>query len=229
MARRKKQSQQEETIVNIVDARDNVHDFFEKNQNLIYIIVGGLAIIVGGYLAYTNLYQKPRQAEAVEQMFQAEFMFQRDSFALALENPGGGYGGFTSIIEDYGGTKAANTAKYYAGICYLNLGRYDDAITYLEKFKPAGDITPIMKYGTLGDCYSELQNFDKALSMYQKAGTTKENEFLTPYYLKKLALLHDHQGNGAESLKIFKKLKAEYPNSLQASDVDKYIAKFEVQ
>ena len=228
MARRKKQSQQEETIVNIVEARDTAQEFFEKNQNIIYIVVGAIVLLIGGYLAYKNLYQGPRQQEAVEQMFQAEFQFQRDSFALALENPGGGYPGFKGIIEDYSGTKAANAARYYAGISYMNLGRFDDAIEYLEKFNPSGQVTPIMKYGALGDCYSELQDYSKAISMYQKASTTKENDFLTPYYLKKLAMLYDMQGNGDEALKMFQKIKKEYPNSLQASDVDKYIAKFEL-
>jgi hypothetical protein len=52
-------------------------------------------------------------------MMLAQQQFEKDSFQLALTNPGGGYSGFLDIIDSYSGTKTANLAKYYAGICYL--------------------------------------------------------------------------------------------------------------
>lgn len=227
MAKRKQNKralkQQEETLVNIVEVRDQAQDFLGKYQNYILIGVGAIALLFGGLFAYNNFYKVPKQNEAIEQMYQAEFQFQRDSFVLALTNPGGGYSGFLDIIDNYGGTPAANIAHYYAGISYLNLGQYDAAISYLEDFNPHGKLLPIMKYGALGDAYSESNQFDKALSFYEKAVGSADNETLTPYYLKKLAMFHEKQGNKDNALKAYTRLKQDYYNSSYGKDAEKYI------
>lgn len=228
MATRKKNNRNsDETIVNIVDASEGAQDFFEKNQTLITAIIVGLIVIVGGWFAYTNLYLEPRNEEAVEQMFQAQFQFEQDSFALALTNPGAGYGGFLDIIDNYSGTKAANISKYYAGISYLNLGEFDAAIDYLEDYSADGSITPIMKYGALGDAYSELGDYDKALSMYKKASNAEDNNVLTPYYLKKMGMLLEYQSKPDEALSAYKRIKAEYPLAPDATNIEKYIIRAE--
>lgn len=226
MARRK--HKKEETLVDIVEARDQAQDFFERNQLLVIGVIAGLVIIIGGIFAYYNLYRAPRDAQAQDQMFQAQFQFERDSFALALENPGGGYDGFLDIIDNYGGTKAANLAHYYAGICYLHLGRYEASIDFLENFNPAGDVTPIMKYGALGDAYSELEMWNKAIRNYKRAADVEENIFLTPFYLKKLGMLYEYRGEKEESLAMYKRIKKEYPNSTSGEDIDKYIQRVQV-
>lgn len=226
MATRKNKNS-DETIVNIVDASEGAQDFLETNQNLILGVIAAIAIIVGGYFGYKNLYQAPRQQEAVEQMFQAQFQFEQDSFALALSNPGGGYGGFLDIIDNYGGTKAANLSKFYAGVCYLNLGQYESAIDYLEDYSADGEVTPIMKYGALGDAYSELGDYDKAASLYSKAAKAEDNEVLTPYYLKKLGMLLEYQGDNDGAVKAYKEIKTSYPDAPDAANIDKYIVRAE--
>ena len=225
MARRKKRT--DETLIDIVEAREQAQNFFEKHQLKVIGALAAILLVIGGYFAYKYLYQLPKQAEAEEQIFQAQVQFERDSFALALENPGGGYPGFLDIVSDYKGTPAANAAKYYAGISFLNLGRYDDAEEYLSKFKAVGNITPIMKFGALGDIYSEQGDFGKALDMYRKATSVNDNEFLVPYYLQKYALLSTKEGDTAAALKAFKKIKEEFPLSSEAQDADKYISRLE--
>ena len=110
-------------------------------------------------------------------MRQAQFQFERDSFALALTNPGGGYSGFLDIIDNYGGTKAANLAHYYAGISYLNLGQYDVAIEYLNDFKAKDEILPITKYGAIAAAYVNYRILDQAISYYKKAINAGNNDF----------------------------------------------------
>jgi hypothetical protein len=39
------------------------------------------------------------------------------------------------IADEYSGTDAGNLANYYAGMAYLNTGKYNEAIDYLNKFK----------------------------------------------------------------------------------------------
>ena len=220
MANRKKSKRKEETIVDIVEAKQQAQTFVERNQYLVIGVIAAFVIIVGGYLSYRYLYQAPREVRAMGQMYSAENQFKRDSFALALENPGGGFEGFLDIIDNYSGTKAANTAKYYAGISYLNLGRYEAAVDFLKDFKAKGDISPIMKFGAMGDAYSELNDFDNAIKNYRKASKVKENDFLTPYYLKKLGLLLERQGDVNGAREALSEIKEKYPLSSEAQTIE---------
>ncbi|MDX1939544.1 MAG: tetratricopeptide repeat protein [Saprospiraceae bacterium] len=224
MAKRK-QAEKDEVLIDVVEVREGAQDFFEKYRNFILGGVGLLVLAVAGLFAYNQFYLKPKQTEAVEQMFQAQVQFERDSFALALTNPGGGYSGFLDIIDNYKGTPAANTANYYAGISYLRIGQYEAAASYLKDFNAKGEVMPIMKNGALGDVYSELNDLDQAMSYYKKAVSAGDNEALTPYYLKKVAMLHEKNGNAAEALESYQTIKNKYPNSPDARDIDKYIAR----
>ena len=197
-------------------------NFFEDNQMMVIGAAALIGLIVCAYFAYKFLYKAPREKEATEQIYKAEQQFLKDSFALALEAPGGGYDGFLDIIDNYGGTKTGNIAKYYAGISYLNLGRFEDAISYLNSYNESGNVTSITKYGALGDAYSELGDVSKALSSYSKA-TSKDVGVLTPYYLHKLGILSYREGDNDQAAKAFNRLKSEFPSAPEAEDASKYL------
>lgn len=226
MAQRKKSNkQQDDVLIDISEVTGQAEDFFEKYQKQILIGVVALVVVVGGWLAYTNLYSKPKQKEAIEQMAQAQWQFEKDSFALALANPGGGFPGFADIAKKYSGTEAGNAALYYAGICCLNMGQFDAAISYLEDYDADGKLMPAMKSGALGDAYAEKGDLDKALSLYKKAAGAGDNEIYTPYYLKKVAMLSDKQGKPDAALEAWQKIKDNYPTAPEARDAEKYIAR----
>jgi tetratricopeptide (TPR) repeat protein len=213
---------EEEVLVDIVDIRNQAQSFYERYQNFILIGAAALALLIGGIIAW-RWYTETKQVEAIEQMAQAQKQFERDSFAMALTNPGGGFSGFLDIIDNYGGTKAANLSCYYAGVCYLNLGKFEVAIDYLKDFSAKGDIMPIMKNGALGDCYAETKNFDKAMSYYKSAASAGDNDFLTPYYLKKVAMLAQKRGDNAAARDAFQKIKDKYPTSAEGQEAEKYL------
>ncbi|MFZ1678100.1 MAG: tetratricopeptide repeat protein [Saprospiraceae bacterium] len=227
--KRKQVKKDDETLINLATARTKLSIFFEHNQKIILGIIAGIVLIVGGWFVYHNLIMQPKEEKAMAQMWMAQVQFEQDSFNVALANPGGGYSGFIKIISDYKGTKAANLSNYYAGICYLNLGNFDSALSFLNDFKPNGIIGPVMKHGALGDVYSELNQMDKAVENYKKAAEASENELLTPYYFKKLAMLYETQNEYSKALEIYKKIKSKYPNSNEALSIDKYIARAEAR
>lgn len=227
--KRKQVRKKEETLLDLAEAKTKAASFYEKNQKLIVGVLAGLVLLVGGYFVYNNMIRQPKEEKAMAQMWMAQVQFEQDSFVQALENPGGGYSGFLQIIKEYGGTKAGNLSNYYAGVSYLNLGNYDAALSFLEDFKADGVIGPVMKYGTMGDAYSELNQMDKAMEYYKKAADASENELLTPYYLKKQALLHETQNEVDKALEIYRRIKSKYPNSNEALSIDKYIARAEAR
>ncbi len=228
MARRRNQKKKnDDTLVDIVEVKDNAQSFFEKNQTTVLGALTLLLFVVGGFFAYKTFVKEPKERTAMEAMSQAQLQFERDSFALALQNANGTYEGFLEIIDNYSGSKAANLANYYAGICYMRLGQFDGAISFLKDFSAGGDVLPITKYGAIGDCQGELGKFDEAISSYKKAVSSSDNEFLSAYYLKKLGLLYEKQGNTASALDAFSQIKSKYPLSTEGRDIEKYIARSE--
>lgn len=199
--------------------------FYERYQKQILYAIGALAVVAIGWWLYKSMIVAPKQQEAVASMWQSQNMFESDSFRLALDGPGGGFDGFVTLADKYSGTPAGNTANYYAGISYLQLGEFDNAIQYLEKYDAEGNLLPAMKYGALGDAYSEKKDFAKALDMYEKATNATENEVLSSIYLKKLGMLYEYQGNKEEALKAYERLRTDYPNqqSQEWREIEKYI------
>lgn len=227
MARRRtrKQQEQDDTLINLGEAKDQAQGFLEENQNMILAVVLGLLILVGGYFAYKYMVQMPNEEKAAVEMYKVQNLFQVDSFARALEGPGGGNLGFKDIIDQYGGTSSGNLAQYYAGLCYLHLGNFQEAIDHLEDFSAAGSITPAMRYGAIGDAHSELGNADKAISNYKSAAAASPNDFSSPYYLQKLGQFLERQGKKEEAKKAYMQIKDKYPESPQGLAIDKYLGR----
>jgi len=222
MAKRKKRDDFDDVIVDVVDSTGDDRNFIEKNGKMLAIAIGLLALLIGGYYAYKLLVQAPKQKEAVEQMFQAQFQFDRDSFKLALTNPGGGYPGFVDIVEQYSSTPAGNLANYYAAVSYLKLGDFDASQSYLKAFSPPDELLAATKSGLMGDIAGEKGDLDAALSYYKKAAA-KDLDVITPYYLKKIGLLLTKQGKADEAAAAFKQIKEKYPNSAEGRNIDKYL------
>lgn len=217
--------QTDDVLIDMVEVREQATDFFERYRNFILGGLGLIVLIIVGWVAYKQFFIKPKQQEAVDQMFQAQIQFERDSFQLALLNPGGGYLGFLDVMDNYKGTPAANLASYYAGVCYLQLGKYDAAVSYLKDFNAKGDVMPIMRNGALGDAYAELNDLSSAMSYYKKAVSVGENDLLTPYYLKKVAMLNEKNGDTQAALEAYEKIRDKYPTSPDAKDIEKYIVR----
>jgi tetratricopeptide (TPR) repeat protein len=203
----------------------------QKNQNYILGVIGAVAIGVLAYLGYHQFIQKPKEASAANELFYPQQYFdqalnsetEKDSlFTLALNGAEGKYG-FLDIIEEYSGTKAANLAKYSAGMTYLNLQQYDEAISHLESFSSEDDIMGAMAKGGIGDAFSQLNQSEDALDYYEKAITHSENEFTTPRFLYKAGVVAMELGKKDKALGYFERIKEEYPNAQEANGVEALI------
>lgn len=205
---------------------NKIEQYFEENKKSISIIFLAIVVLVGGYWAYKDLYIKPLNEEAQGKMFMAERYFEQDSLELAL-NGNTEFYGFLSIIEDYDGTPAANLARYYAGICYLHLKDFDKALEYLSDFEADDKIVSAVALGAMGDAYAEKGEIDDAIDYYEKAAFHYENQFITPVYLMKAALLYELQKEYKKALKHYKTIQEKYPQTNEGRDIEKYIARAE--
>jgi tetratricopeptide (TPR) repeat protein len=200
----------------------------KKNQLIIYLLVGGL-IAVGAIFGHTEFYQKPLEAKAADAMYVAEKYFANDSSTLVLQGDGLNKG-VLYIIKEYSGTKAANLAKYYAGMSYYRLKDYNKAIEYLKDFSTNAKQVQAVAYGSIGDAYSELKKNEEAIEYYKKAGTHfPEDEAISSEYLFRAASFLELNGQNDAAIEIYKQIKQNYPKSEKGFSIDKYINRLQVQ
>jgi tetratricopeptide (TPR) repeat protein len=213
-----------ENLAEVENALTTAERFFEANSKIITIIFGAAVVVALLLLATHRFYSLPREAKAKEQIFVAEQYFEKDSFNLAL-NGDGNFPGFMDIINDYGGTSAGNLSRYYAGVSNLHLGKYQDAIDYLEDFKTDDLLLHPVALGATGDAYSELGKNEKAVKLYMEAAELNPNAFTSPVYYLKAGNLYEVLGKKEEALTAYKIVKEKYAESEQGRTIDKYIAR----
>ena len=209
---------------NIQDGIGKIERFVEENKQKVMIGGGVVALLIVGVIYLFAKYLPEQNLKAQKAMYMAEFAFAKDSFALAL-NGNAANKGFSQVANDYGWTASGKLANYYAGICALNLKKYDDAVKYLDKFSTSDPIIGALRLNALGDAKAELGNIDDAISSYEKAAAFSDNESYTPYYLFKAGLANEKAKKPEEAKKLYQQLKDKYPNSEEGRDIEKYIAR----
>ena len=118
----------------------NIHEaFFLKNKKLILGAVVAIIVIIAGIFVYNNQIAGPREDKASTMLGKGQTYFNNEMYDQALNGDGAGFVGFAKIASDYSGTKAANLANLYAGLCYANLGKWAEAQKSLDAFSSKGD------------------------------------------------------------------------------------------
>ncbi|RLD56041.1 MAG: tetratricopeptide repeat protein, partial [Bacteroidetes bacterium] len=224
----KKKDNTEERIVAVEEALSSSEQFIEKNQKILTYIVGGVIVIILAFFGYNKYVMAPQEKAAEIAIFNAQYYFDQDSLDLAL-NGDGVNAGFLEIIDDFGSTKGGNLAKYYAGICYFNLGEYEDAIDYLKKFSAEDQVVSSMALGAIGDSYMQLGDASKAVDFYLKAARKNVNDFVTPTFLVKAGWTYEVMGNWQNALDTYESIKKDFPKTKEAREIDKYIARAKAQ
>ena len=228
MAKKKSVKHGDRNLEGIEQALSRSEQFIEDNQKLFTYVLGGLIAILLVIVGGNRYYLKPLNEEAASEMFYAERFFEIDSFNLAL-NGYGTYPGFLNIMDDYGVTKSAKLARYYAGVCYHQLGDHEEAIHYLEKFRTKDLLVGAAKFSTMGDAYVELGNFEKAASSYKSGIDKYENSFSSPIMLKKLGIVYEEMGELDQALEVYRSLESLYPDSPEGREIKKYIGRVETK
>ena len=235
-------------VFNTLDeTASKTEEWVAGNQKYIFIGIGVIAFVLLGYLVYSKVFAAPKEAEASNEVFQANSYFDqainvnasdevlngiatRDSlFTLAL-NGGEGKFGYLNIISEYPGTNAANLANYSAGIAYLNLNEYELAIKHLQEFSSDDIIIGAKAKGAIGDAFAQLDQQDQALEYYEKAFKHSENNATTPTYLLKAGITALSLGKPGKALEYFNRIENEYAsfkNSADGKMLDGYIGKAE--
>jgi tetratricopeptide (TPR) repeat protein len=220
------------SVFNSLDqTASKTEEFVAKNQKVIFGAVFVVALIAAGYLLYQKFVVDANEAQANKDMFQAQKYFQQatdgganpDSLYVLALNGGEGKHGFVKLADDYSGTDAGNLANYYAGMAYLNTGKFDEAIKYLEKFESKEDFLSAKAIGAIGDAHSEKTHYKEALTYYIKAADLTKSDAIRPTFLLKAGKVSLELGNKADALKYFNEIKETYDATPEAQNIDALI------
>lgn len=207
--------------------------FAMKYRKAIIIAVAAIVIaVVGGFL-YKAYVAQPREEKASTALAKGQEYFDAEQFDKALKGDGAGYVGLLNIISDYSSTDAANLANLYAGLCYANLNKWDDAVKYLDAYSPADDamVSPAA-IAALGNAYAHVNQLDKAIDNLEKAAEMADkqakdgvNNSIAPTFYLQAGILLESQGKKDKALELYQKIKANYVNAqlVQSQEIDKYI------
>ena len=219
MAEQKNQNEH----LNVEDALTQSEAFLVKYKNAIIGGVVAVIIIVAGFIMYKNLYAEPREEKAQAALFKGQEYFEQDAYEQALNGDSIGFVGFLKVADDFSGTKAANLAKAYAGICYAQLGKYEEAVKMLDSFNGKDQMVAPAILGAAGNCYAQLGQLDKAASTLMSAADKADNNTLSPIFLMQAGEILVTQGKYDDAVDAYTKIKDKYFQSYQAMDIDKYI------
>ena len=219
MAEQKNQNEH----LNVEDALTQSEAFLIKYKNAIIGGVVAVIIIVAGFIMYKNLYAEPREEKAQAALFKGQEYFEQDAYEQALNGDSIGFVGFLKVADDFSGTKAANLAKAYAGICYAQLRKYEEAVKMLDSFNGKDQMVAPAILGAAGNCYAQLGQLDKAASTLMSAADKADNNTLSPIFLMQAGEILVKQGKYDDAVDAYTKIKDKYFQSYQAMDIDKYI------
>ena len=214
----------------IENALSSTEIFLRDHSKILLGVIGAIIVVVAAVFCYKNFVSQPKEQEAATQMFVAEQLFAGDKFEEALNGDGNNLG-FLDIIKKYASTPQGNLAYRYAGICYMKLNKWNEAIKYLSQVKSGkgvpGEIMNAMTAGMIGDCYVQLGDYASAKTHYGNAVAISSNKLTTPMYLKKLGMVLEQLNDNKAALDAYKRIKYDFVTSIEARDISKYIGRVE--
>ena len=214
---KKETNKVEETAIDQPLSR--TEEFLQQKGNQKKIIYSFAALIIVVAIIFGWRWMSQRNNEkAQDEIWNSELLFDQGQYEQALE-------GFEAVAEQYGSTRAGNTAKAYAGLCHKNLGNYDDAIKYLQDFDGNDNIIAPAILSALGDCYvdKETPDYSKAAQTFEQAAKAAGNAQYSPLFLRKAGLAYEEAGDRQNALKAYQSIKDNWAETSIAMSIDKYI------
>ncbi|CCH56718.1 Tetratricopeptide TPR_2 repeat protein [Fibrisoma limi BUZ 3] len=199
---------------------EEMGDFFQQNRNIVLAVVGGIVLLLAGFIGY-RFYVGSQDETAQSELFPSVYQLEADSLKKALTGDGRAPG-LLAVADNYGATDAGNLAEFYAGTALLKQGKYDEAIEHLEDFKSSDLLVQARAYALVGDAYMEKKSYAEAADAYQKAADYKPNKYFTPSYLLKLATAYEQAKQNDKAIDAYNEIIDKYAQSAEAVSAKKY-------
>ena len=211
------------------DSLNKTEIILEKNKKLIGNVIMGVVALLVVYFGYENLIVAPAEKEGSEAIWQTQIDFgsktgKRDSLTTLVDD-------LKTVVENHSSTSSGNIAKLYLAISLMKTGEFTEAEGYLEDFSPEGLLMPGLKLGLIGDCQSENDDYQSAVTNYSEAAELLNSKYGSVYFLKKAGILLEKNGKFSEAIEIYQTALDKYLKGTditykkQKNEMEKYLAR----
>lgn len=120
---------------------------------------------------------------------------------------------FAAVADGYSGTRTGKTARYYAGLCYERLGKFDDANRWLKQAENSGDaeLAALSRFRQ-AQISEKTGKGEEAVKIYQQLMASPTTMVPKPLVMLTLADYYA-KANPAEARKLYTQIQTEFPNS----------------
>ena len=209
-------AKKETTRTSIDELNESLSSFEQKvenNKKYIYWIAGGIVVLALIILGYVYGIHNPNMENAKAEIAKADMDLSLGKDSVALQE-------YLAVAANYS-NDPANRASLNAAIILYKEGKYEEAAANIKNFDAEGTIVGPASQSLLGDCYVNLNNLDKAISCYDKAiKSSNDNALYTPLFMLKKATVLNEQSKIADALAIYEAIQSKYPTFTRAYDVN---------
>lgn len=203
--------------------------FWKRNRKLfdiIFLAIIGLGVVIFALYKFVWIPRNERASDATQEQLKAVVnggIMSNDTVALTNAVKGNEeIEGLLSVIDDYKLTNAsAYSAKHYAALCYLKVGKKDEALNMLLECKKKDDYMWYETQMLIGDLYDEKGDVANAKKYYQKA-IDGETGLVAPIALWKLGMLYERENKWVDAYNAYAQVKDKYYDRYTQMGVDKY-------
>ena len=120
----------------------------------------------------------------------------------------------------------SNDLIHESGIVFqVRVCDFKNAEKHLREFDGEGTMISYVAKGALGDALMEQGKTDDAIKMYLEAASDEDNNLLIPLYLERAGMVYELNNKKEDAMKAYCRIKDEFPSSMQARNMDKYLAR----
>ncbi|MCX6143226.1 MAG: tetratricopeptide repeat protein [Ignavibacteriales bacterium] len=202
--------------------------WYETNKKIVNGVLVGVVILAIVVVAYMNNVNSNNQ-KANTELGKVISYYDQGKFDVAISgNLQENVRGLQSIVDDYGSTNAGELAKFYLANAYFAQNDYDKALKYFLDVSVKDDMITASAIAGAGACYDAKNDYEKAASAYEKAAFKSTKDVNAAENMFHAARNYLSAGNKEKAAELFKKVKKEFPTSIVAREIDRWIAQASV-
>jgi TolA-binding protein len=198
--------------------------WYEANKKTVNGVLVGIVILAVVLVAYMNNVNS-NNLKANTELGKVIPYYDQGKFDVAISgNLQENIRGLQSIVDDYGSTKAGELARFYLANAFFAQNDYDKALKYFLDVSVSDEMIAASAIAGAGACYEAKKENEKAGEMFEKAAFKSTKDVNAAENMFHAARNYLTVGKKEKAAELFKRVKKEFPTSVVAREIDRWIA-----